>query len=610
MPRLPIVAVAALLATVLAAPADAAFFPGDAIDGPSPDVRALGDLDLARDGTGALAWVRAIDGVDHVVVSRFERGSFQPPERVDAALAGPSSQPVVGAADNGRLAIVFVNAGTVYGVVRPAAGLPYAAPVGFGPGADPAVDLSINGTAFASFTSAGDVRIARLDRRSNAWIGLPQPVDVDPARAAGVGTGRSKVAISADGIGVVTWGEAGHVFARKMFNVGISPAPQDLTPPDYAGRVATTSDLPGVDAEDDSSYAWIVFRQTFADGGSRTLARRQRGTSFDPPVAVDTGDEPVREPRIDLSGRGQGLATSSGANTGQPLVALIDKRDIFLPGARILSPSAIASVTAPAISENNIAIAAAVLAGAGTPPAVAVRPFDDGKPGKDVGLSRPELGPVDPDGGFDAASDRSGGSVVAWVQGAPAERRIVAGYFDRPPSRFLGYTGQACCRGVTPTLTWQEAFNIWGPTRYEVLVDGAVVGQTEGKTEFVLPTALPGGTHSWQVRAIDVRGQATRSKRRVLRVDGHKPLLTVHYKRKQRVVVLAVRARDDASSGRLAAGMEGISVSWGDRTPGARGRLDVRATHRYPRGKFTLTITARDKAGNEIVDERALRIGV
>jgi hypothetical protein len=610
MPRLPILALAAVLACALAAPADAAFFPGDAIDGPSPDVRALGDLDLARDGTGAVAWVRAVDGADHVFVARFEGGNFQPAERIDATLPGPSSQPVVGASDNGRLAIVFVNAGTVYGVVRPAAGQPYAAPVPFGPGSDPAVDLSINGTAFASFTSAGDVRIARLDRRSNAWTGLPQPVDVDPARAAGVGTGRSKVAISADGIGVVTWGEGGHVFARKMFNVGISNAPQDLTPADFGGRVATTSDLPSVDAEDDSSYAWIVFRQTFADGGSRTLARRQRGTAFDPPVAVDTGDEPVRDPRIDLSGRGQGLATSVGANTGQPLTALIDKRDIFGPGGRILSPSSIATAVAPAISENNVSIAAAALAGPGLPPAVAVRPFDDGTPEKDVGLSRLELGPVDPDAGFDAASDRSGGSVVAWVQGAPAERRIVAGYFDRPPSRFLGYTGQGCCRGVMPTLKWQEAFNIWGATRYEVLVDGTVVGQTVGKPELALPTALAAGTHSWQVRAIDIRGQATRSKRRVLRIDGRKPLLTVHYKRKQRVVVLSVRARDDASNGRLSAGMEGIAVSWGDGTTGPRGRFEVRATHRYQRGKFTLTITARDKAGNEVVNERALRIGL
>ena len=55
MRRLSTLALAAALACVLAAPADAAFFPGDPLDGPSADIRALGDLDLARDGTGALA---------------------------------------------------------------------------------------------------------------------------------------------------------------------------------------------------------------------------------------------------------------------------------------------------------------------------------------------------------------------------------------------------------------------------------------------------------------------------------------------------------------------------------------------------------------------------
>jgi hypothetical protein len=601
-------ALAALLASALAAPAArAALFPGDPLDGPSPDVRALGDIDLARDGTGALVWVRAIDGVDRVVVSRFEAGVFRPWERIDAGLPGPSSQPVVGAADNGRLAIAFVDAGTVYGVVR-ASGRPFAAPVPLGPGVDPAIDLSINGTAFASFTSAGDVRLARLDRRSNTWTGLAAPADVDPARAAGVGSGRSKVAISADGVGVVTWGEAGHVFARKMFNSGVSNAPQDLTPPDVLGRVATISDLPDVDAEDDSSYAWVVFRQSFADGGSRILARRQRGTQFDPPVALDSNDEPVRDPRIDLNGRGQGLVTMAGATSGQPMTAMIDRFDMFGAGARILAPSLVGPSAVPSISENNSSFVAAVLA-VGGPPYVAIRSYDSEKRGTDATLSRPELGPVDPALGFDMATDRGGGAIVAWVQGDAAGRRIVAGAFDRPPGRFLGYTGARCCRGPLPTLTWQTAFDLWGPLRYEVSVDGVVVGQSAGTT-LRLTQPLTGGKHRWQVRAIDIRGQATRSKTRNLRVDDRKPLLSVGYRRHERVVTLGVRARDDSRHGHLASGLARVVVSWGDRTPVTTGAFGVRAVHRYRhKGTYVLKVTARDKAGNETVDARTLRIG-
>jgi hypothetical protein len=607
MRRLSTLGLAVLLAGVLTAPARAAFFPGDPVDGPSADVHALGDLDLARDGTGALVYVKAVDGVDHVFAARFEKGVFQPIERIDGALGGPSSQPVVGASDSGRLAIVFVNAGTVYGVVR-SSGQGFSAPVSLGTGVDPAVDLSINGTAFASFTSAGDVRLARLDRRTNGWTVIAQPADVDPSRPAGVGTGRSKVAISADGIGIVTWGEAGHVFARKMFNEGISDEPQDLTPTSLLNRVATTSDLPDVDAEDDSSYAWVVFRQTFADGGSRILARRQRGTQFDPPVAVDVGDEPVRDPRIDLNGRGRAVATAAGATSGQPMAALTDERDVFGAGGRILTPSLVGPAAAPTISENNQALVAAILGGAGAAPAVSARPYVGGKPGPDVALSRPELGPVDP-ANLQAASDRAGGAVVAWMQGGPGDRRIVAGYFDRPPLRFAGYTTQRCCRGPAPLLRWQEAFDLWGATRYEVFVDGALVGRS-ASTALKVMTPLRGGTHQWQVRAIDIRGGATRTLTRLLRIDDRKPLLTVRYKRSKRVVTLAARARDDGRSGHLASGLAGIVVSWGDRAPGVSGRFAVRATHRYGRGgAYTLTVTARDAAGNEAVSTRTVRIG-
>ena len=609
MRRLPILALtfAALLAAVVASPAHGAFFLGDPLDGPGPHVKALGDLDLARDGTGALAWVREIDGVDHIVVSRFEGGRFQPLERIDTTLPGPSSQPMVGAADNGRLAIVFVNAGTVYGIVRPS-GQPFSAPTPFGPGRDPSVDLSINGTAFASFTSNGDVRLARLDRRSNLWIGLEQPVDIDPARAAGVGTGRSKVAISADGVGVVTWGEAGHVFARKMFNTHVSNAPQDLTPADFGGRVPTISDMPDIDAEDDSSYAWVVFRQAFADGGTRILARRQRGTGFEPPVAVDTGDEPVRDPRIDLNGRGQGLATMAGGSSGQPMTAMIDRVDKFGLGVRLLAPSVVGPAAVPSMSENNSSFVGAILS-AGGPPFIGVRAYDSDKRGTDSTLSRPELGPVDATRGFDVASDRGGGAVFAWVQGEEADRKIVAGYFHRPPGTFSGYTGSRCCRGPLPTLTWSPPFGIWGPLRFEVLVDGVLVGQSS-VPRFTPPQPLPQGRHTWQVRAIDIRGQVTRSRTRNLRIDATPPLLSIGYKRKKRVVTVGVRGRDDTRFGVYASGIARVAVSWGDRTPVVTSRFGLRTTHRYRRGgTYELRIVARDKAGNERVDVRTVRMG-
>lgn len=597
-------AAALLLSGAVTPTAHAALFPGDAIDGPNPQLRALGDVDLARDGTGVVVYVRAVDGVDRVFASRFVGGVFGPAERLDTGLPGPSSQPVASAADSGRLAIAFVSAGTVYGVVR-AAGEGYSTPVPLGVGVDPSIDLSLNGTGYASFTSAGNVRISRLDRRSDRWTTLAQPADIVVGRQAGVGSGRSKVAISADGIGIVTWGEAGHVFARKMFNTGISNAPQDLTPPAFAGRASTTSSLPAVDAEYDSSYAWVVFRQSFADGGSRILARRQRGTAFDPPVAVDTGEESTSAPRIALNGRGQGLATASGLLTGQPMAALLDRRDTFGAGARIFLPSASGSISAPSSSDNSSSAVAAVLS---VPQAVVLRLYRGREPNGEGLASRPELGAVEPELGFDVASDRAGGVLMAWMQGGPGARRLVGAVFDREPGSFRGYVSQRCCRDATPRLHWKESFNLWGKLTYQVLVDGKPVGQTSDNT-LTPTTPLSGGTHEWYVTATDVRGQTRRTRTRRLRIDARKPLLAVRYRREQGRVRVAVRARDNSRAPRRTSGMRRVIVSWGDRTRGARGRSRVRATHRYRRGgTYPLKITAIDRAGNKTVSKRAVRI--
>ena len=602
-------ALAAAALAFPAAPAPAAFFPGEAVDGPNPEIRGLGDLDLARDSTGALAYIRRVDGLDRVFVSRFESGSFQPAERPDAALPAASSQPVVGASDGGRLAVVFVNGGVVYGVVRPAGGT-WSAPAPLGAGSDPSVDLSINGTAYASFTSNGDVRIARLDRRTNLWGVIAQPADVDPARAAGTGGGRSRVAISADGIGVVTWGEGGHVYARKMFGSALSNAPQDLTPADFDGRAATVSDVPDIDAEDDSSYAWVVFRQHFSDGGSRILARRQRGTTFDPAVAVDErSGEAVGAPRIDLNGRGVAVAMTTGAVGGQPMWSMTE-RDLFGPGARLFGPSVAAPAVMPAMSENNSGLLAAVLAGPGEAPYVRVRTIEDGKSGVEQVLSRPELGAVVPELGFDVAADRASGVVVAWVQGGAEDRKIVAGYLDRPPGFFAGYTSQKCCQPALARLSWQPAFNLWGRVNYVVTVDGRTVGQTTD-TSIRLTTPITGPTHTWQVLAVDPRGQVKRTRTRRLRIDDVVPRLSVGYKRSGRVVTLGLRARDPDPRGHRSSGLRSIIVSWGDRTKGTRGTTGrLRARHRYRgSGTFPLEITAADKAGNVATVRRSVRIG-
>src|ERR1700750_128747 len=83
----------ALLAGLVVAPAASAdlgrFIPAEGIDGP---VTSLGDLDVARDGTGALTYVKPVGGVNHVFVARLEGGAWQPPEQIDVGLPGIATQ--------------------------------------------------------------------------------------------------------------------------------------------------------------------------------------------------------------------------------------------------------------------------------------------------------------------------------------------------------------------------------------------------------------------------------------------------------------------------------------------------------------------------------------
>ncbi len=260
-------AVSAVFASLLVLPAGAhavggTFFAGEAVDGPSVDIQRLGDVDIARDGTGALVYVKLDGGVNHIFASRLINGAWEAPQRIDTGLAGPSSQPVVAASDGGRLAIAFINDTQLVTVVRPAGDQPYGAPAGVAaPASNPAIDMSINGVGYVTFTlpgaSAADVRAARLERKGTTFAVLADPLDVDPAQNAGDGNKRSKVAVAADGSAVAVFGEDGadgrtHVYGRRMFEGRVSTAPQDLTLTDFEGHSAAGADLPDIDIEDDS----------------------------------------------------------------------------------------------------------------------------------------------------------------------------------------------------------------------------------------------------------------------------------------------------------------------------------------------------------------------
>ncbi len=607
--------IAALAAVT--SPAQAVYVPAEQIDAGA--IRSVGDVDVARDGSGAVAYVKGDGGTDHVFVSRLVNGVFRAPERVDTGLdGGAGSQPAIAASDGGRLAVTFVNGGGLYAAVLGSGAPSFSAPqLIAAAGSAPSVDMSINGVAYTSFTapggSAADVRVARLDRGATNFALLPDPVDIDPTRDAGGGAGRSEIAVSADGTAVVVWGEAGRVFGRRIYDQRISVAPQDLTVETlngHAGDMGSATE-PHIDIEDDSSFAWVTFRQTFDDGRSHTVARRLVGSQFEAPEQVDGigfgGDSAVSS-NVEMNGRGEGIATTGTGARGVTVSLLHDDR--FFAPAFVNQANNVAPLPTGDLAENNDGQVAWFQ---GTTPLTATvhavgYDIDLAKrtvpgPLPDTEISNPDFGPVDVAAGLDVAVNRVSDAVMVFVQGLGDGRRLVAAAFDRKPGILSVSTTSRYRKLRRPPLAWSTSFDLWGPLTYRPVVDGVPAGETQG-TRLPMPTDLADGVHTWTVSATDRRGQTTVSKPGILRVDTTPP--TLRYKLNGvksvgRTLSLATRAGDPSPGSGLLRTV--ISFGEGERIFAKNGR------HVFGRGgKYTLRISATDRAGNSTVIKRVITI--
>jgi len=598
-----LVLLAVLAPLVLPAAAGAAvpgkYFAGEPVDGPSADIQSLGDLDVARDGTGALAYVKRVGGIDHVFVSRLVNGAFQAPEQVDAGLGGAGSQPTVAASDGGRLVVAFSSGGGVFSAVRPAGAPGFAALQQISAaGADPDIEMSINGVAYLTWTAAGDVLAARLERNGVAFNGVPGALDINQAAAAGAGAGRPKVAVAADGIATVVWGESGHVYARRIFELRLSTAPQDL---------GDNADSPEIAAEDDSSFAWVTFRQNGV-----AVARRLLGSQFDPPATI--GPEAADAVHLAMNGRGVGYAAIGGAST-QAAYGAVLKDDLFNAGLVIGGGWNVAPIGAAAVSENGDGLIAFQQGDAGGGRSIHARPYDYipasravTLPGDDVTLSNAALGLTDAGRGLLAGADRAGDIVVTFVQGVGPGSQIVAASFDRAPGSFRGNTTSRFRKFARPPLKWSAAFELWGPITYTVLIDDKPVGQTTS-TGITVPTVVKDGLRRWRVVATDRRGQTSGTPSRNIRVDATPPRISFRIsgsRKRGKQVKVAASVTDASPTGAKASGLKDVRISFGD---GSRAIAGRRALHRYAHsGKVTVSVTASDKAGNVGTVKRRITI--
>ncbi|MFL5843175.1 MAG: hypothetical protein ACJ762_00685 [Solirubrobacteraceae bacterium] len=593
MPRLQLPVLLSCLALgVVPAAASAGFFGGETIDGPNADVARVSGVDTARDGTATLVYLKRVAGLEHVYATRMAGGAWQPPERLDTALALPSSDAVVAVANRGVTVVAFLNGGQLYTVVRRAKDTAWAAPVALGDGsaATPSIDLSVNGVGFAVWTKNGDVQAAFLGRDDPAFTPLAAPLDIAPGAEAGTGTGRPRVAASADGTALAVWGEAGHAYARRLLRTTPSAFPQELGVPVYNGHPGGVADQPEVDIADDSSFAWVTFREVFDNGATtRVLARKLIGSSFEPPADVSAGAfgiEPVADPAVDVAGSGDAIFASEATTSHTPFGAL-NYVDLLRAPFGLSGANSIASDPAVAIGETSQSVAAWFDTDSGVP-AVNASSFKLAKPADpEISLTDLTLGAVDPAAGLDAASDKYGDTVIAYTQGVGAGRRIMAAVWDRPPSNLI-QTTTFHWRNDTAPLRWAPISEPWGVTTWTVLVDGKALGTTTS-TSFPITGRVSDGAHKWTLLATDRRGQKRTAGPRSLRIDTRGPSVGVTVHGHGAVRRFAIHAVDRLS------GLERVRTDFGDGSPAAFG---AGVTHRFPAGSHTVTIAATDEAGN------------
>jgi hypothetical protein len=619
----------ALLALlVLAAPAGAAVrrtpTPAPAntvIDGPSAAIHGLSSLYVARDGTGGVVYLKDVGGVAHVFVSSLTGGSFQAPQQVDTGVSGGSSQPVIAGATGGELLVAFVNGGELYTVLKPngLAGWQGPQPM-YGGASNPSVSMSTFGKAYLAFTAPGsggsDVRTAYFD--SAQWAPVTGPLDVAPSHSAGASTDRPRVVACGDGTGIVVWGEAGHIYLRRILGSSPSTASYQADPTSFQGSTEVSADEPTVAAGGDSSYASMAFREKLRSGTTqqtRVLFNHLVAGRLTSLQSVDGLDgqsvESADQPFTATTEFGAGFVTAE-QTTSHNLYALTLGSNAWPAGVQQINSSP--QLSAPDAVTSAAGTVSTLIAwqqnSSGTPE-IRLRYAPDGvNLNPDEVLSSPSLGPTNADLGIAAGGDVAGDAAVAWVQGSGDQTRLVAAQLYQAPGGFSPASLFSYSASPNAVLSWSAAAEQWGSPTYQVKVDGNLVAQTTA-TSVSVPTPLAQGRHAWQVTAVNQAGVPTVARGAAVLVDSLPPTVSVrvtgqrHPQDRLQTFVRAYDTRPGLGGGQVA-GVSSIQVKWGD---GFKPFVRSRSVHAYRRrGTFLLTVIVADRAGNRTVITKRIRI--
>jgi hypothetical protein len=647
------IAVAAL--TLAVSPAQATLLPPIVLDGPNSDVRELGGVAMADDGTGGAVYVRRdpADGRVHVYAARFDGRTWSAPQRVDVDQPGlsqpfDSSWARIGAARDGRLVVTWFHPrardpetdarfDAVMSAVLPRGETRFLPPtvIDFNArdgrhGAFPSLAMNATGQALLSYrvvtTPAGqgsgvpegyvraETRVARFN--GSRWSVLGERADRNDGTFVRTPTAANspKVVIDPQGNGLIAFQEpdderqVDRVWARRIFGGQRFGVPLLASPAVYKGQPLNGHADEIALATGPFGRAAVAWRQ---DPGPRSPLAGPR-------VFVNSLPEVVAEGAADFTG----ARPADGAGDGAPpaprgVSVAVGRREGFALGfaggtspflalgddAGGLRVTSIASSTVP--SDPLVALAGeertvvAWRSGAdGGQVLIQQRHGDRLLAGGGLGAGGGQLHH------FDLAGSGHGDGIVGLHQGPIQAGRIAVRVVDAPPEPFALQLPTGWIRSKRPVVRWERAADALGGVRYRVTARGRTVGETHAARLRLGRQALRDGVHTVRAVAIDSSGQATETAAERLRIDRRPPRARVRRLPKGRVRLVVRDGRRGRTSGPA---RRGGRIRWGDGrvTPGGGKRIH----HKYKRpGRYRIVATLRDRAGNKIT--RRLRVRV
>lgn len=605
---------------------------------------------MAADGSGGAVFTEIVDGVPHVFASRFVRGSWSAPMRVDWDQPYEASQPQIAAGPGGALLVVWVTqTATIKGKIR--YGL-YSASIGRGAssfrpsmlvdpevglgtaaGVDPSLSGTGTGVAIVAYrvvtfrfdgsrASAipqlrpgdvlAEVRVARL--REDRWARLGAVnVSQELSTRAPTESNGPQAGAGTDGGAVVAWQESdqsggARIYLRRVFGTTLGPILQ--ASPGEAGGQPVTGDVDAfslaVTPLDQARVAMRVlgngaaaparlFVNSLPPGytiPSNVLSGPEEVFSSDPSV-------PLGAPAVAASEKGSkdGLMRLAFAPARRPRQASVGRGGELLASAPVPGPSSLPAAEVGAVLDQQGGATLAYPTNNAGWPAINVRQELASGAAQSSLLVGPQTGPVS---GLAVAGSGTGDALIGFRQGEAGHFALVVGAVTASPAKFKlsGPKGWVKPRAVK--LSWPQPQSNVGGLRYTVVLGGRSA-RVLRKRRFHPPAGLLGnGRLEAQVVATDGLGQQVASPKLTLKVDGEPP--RVRLSGPGRGGWLAVRLRDRGAG----VDRKRAWVRFGDGTVAAKG---AGFRHRYESpGRYRVLVHARDKAGNGMTRAFEVRV--